>query len=43
MSAPHLFLCAKKATVSIMRIAITRPGRIPARKSAPTETFAKSA
>ncbi len=39
-SAPHLFLCAKYATVSIIRIAISTPGRMPARKSAPTEALA---
>ncbi len=43
LSPPHLLRCAKKATVTIMRSAITRPGRMPARKSAPTETLAKSA
>jgi hypothetical protein len=40
MSPPQLFLCAKYATVSIIRKAIRTPGRMPARNSAPTLTLA---
>src|SRR5688572_6315895 len=40
MSAPQLFLCAKYATVSIIRNDMTRPGTMPARNSCPIETFA---
>lgn len=38
--APHLLRQAKKLTVSIMSTVITRPGRMPARKSWPIDTLA---
>ncbi len=40
MSAPQLFLCAKYATVSIIRNVMTMPGRMPARNSWPIDTLA---
>jgi hypothetical protein len=40
MSPPQPFLCAKYATVSIISRAISTPGRMPARNSAPTLTLA---
>ncbi len=43
MSPPHLFLCAKNATVDIISNASTTPGRMPARNSAPTDTLANIA
>src|SRR5437867_1722469 len=39
-SPPQWYLCAKYATVSIIKIAITTPGTMPATKSWPTETLA---
>ena len=39
-SPPQPFLCAKYATVTIISSAISTPGRMPARNSAPTETLA---
>ena len=40
MSAPQPFLWAKYATVSIISMAINKPGKMPARNSAPTLTLA---